>query len=426
MRSDEARALGAVAAEAVSGGAARAEELHRAIARRVFAASGPAALPVRLTHDAICGGVYAAIRTASAAAALLGGAALAAARPADARSVTAGRRGSALLGALNGAFGDAIHERHRVLSPTMAVRRVGNDVALAPGAMRAAFPAASGRLVVLVHGLGQTEHSWQRRDHAHGHEQPASYATLLERDLGLTAVVLRYNSGRHISDNGQELASLLGDFVAAWPVRVASLALVGHSMGGMVIRSALHHSQLGEADWLARVEHVVSLGSPYRGAPLERATNKVTWALGRLPETAPLARLVNLRAAGVKDLRFGALLREDWDGTDPDDLGRDTAGDVHHLSIAQHFCVSATLGATENHVLGRLLGDVLVPPSSAAGSGRSARRAPLAFDDAAHFAGLSHFDLLNHPAVYARLRAWLAPRPQRRLEAGPAPGLLRC
>ncbi|MDQ3629688.1 MAG: hypothetical protein M3417_00115, partial [Actinomycetota bacterium] len=71
----------------------------------------------------------------------------------------------------------------------------------------------------------------------------------------------------------------------------------------------------------------------------------------------------------------------------------------------------SNLGATAAHPLGRLLGDVLVLPSSANGSGPSARRAPLAFDDVAHFPGLSHFDLLNHPAVYARLRAWLAPRP---------------
>lgn len=424
MRSDEVRALGALAGEIAGGGVARVEELHRAIARRAFGASGPGATPARLAHDAVAGGVYATVRGVGSAAGRLGGAAVAATRPPHAPSLAASPRGNALLGAFSGAFGDTLHERHRALSPQMAVRVGGRDVPLGRDALATAFPTAGPQLAVFLHGLCETELAWHRRRYAHSRDLPATYGTLLQRDLGLTPVTLRYNSGRHISDNGEELAVLLGDLVAAWPVPVSSLALLGHSMGAMVIRGALHHGRLGEADWLPRVAHVVSLGAPFLGAPLERATNRATWALSRLPETAPIAKLVNLRAAGVKDLRFGALLREDWDGTDPDALGRDTAGDVHHLTSAQHFCVSSNLGATEDHLLGRLFGDVLVPPSSADGSGRSARRSPLAFDDAAHFAGLSHFDLLNHPAVYARLRAWLAPRPQRRLAAGPAPALL--
>jgi len=412
MRRDEVRAVGAVAGDVVSGGAARVEELHRAIARRAFGAAGPGAIPARVTHDVIAGGVYATVRLVSVVAGRLGGMAVAATRPADASGITASPRGSALLGALNGAFGDTLHLRHNALSSDMAVRVAGRDIDLERDAVAAAFPAAGPRVAVFVHGLGETEHSWNRRAHAHGRELPATYGTLLERDLGLSPVTLRFNSGRHISENGEGLARLLGDLVAAWPVPVASLALVGHSVGGLAIRSALHHGQLGEADWLPRVADVVCLGSPFLGAPLERATNRIAWALAKLPETAPIATLVNLRAAGVKDLRYGALLREDWAGTDPDALGRDTAGDAHHLTSAQHFCVSSSLGATEGHLLGRLLGDVLVPASSATGTGRSARRTPLAFEGTAHFPGLSHFELLNHPTVYAQLRAWLAPLPK--------------
>jgi len=413
VRRDEVRALGAVTGDAVSGGAARVEELHRAIARRAFDASGPGATPVRVAHDVIAGRVYATVRAVSRAAGRLAGAALAATRPANAPGITTNPRGNALVGAINGAFGDTLHLRHHALSPDLAVRVGGRDIDLERDAIAAAFPVAGPRLVVLVHGLGETEHSWNRRAHAHGRELPASYGTLLEEDLGLSPVTLRFNSGRHISENGEELARLLGDLVAAWPVPVESLALVGHSVGGMVIRSALHHGQLGEAGWLARVADVVCLGSPFLGAPLERAAHRVSWALSKVPETAPIAKVANLRAAGVKDLRYGALLREDWDAIDPDALGRDTAGDVHHLTSAQHFCVSSNLGATERHLLGRLLGDVLVPASSATGSGRSARRTPLAFDGTAHLPGLSHFDLLNHPTVYAQMRAWLAPRPHR-------------
>lgn len=415
MRSDEMRALGALTGEAVSGGTSRVQELHQVVARRVFRAIGPAAAPVNVAHDAIAAGVYAAIRGVGGAAGRHGGSVLAATCPPGASSLSAARRPNTLLGALNGAFGDRLHERHPALAPTMSIRWQGRDVALDGQGLAAAFPAAGDRVVVFVHGLGETEHSWHRREHAHGRELPATYGALLERDLGLTPVILRYNSGRHISDNGEALARLLTGVLAAWPVPVSALALVGHSMGGLVIRGALHHGQLGQADWLERVSHVVGLGAPFLGAPLERGAHRATQALARLPETAPLAHLVNTRAAGVKDLRYGALLREDWGGVDPDTCGGDTAGDAHHLASAQHFCASANLGATEDHLLGRLLGDVLVMASSATGSGPSAHRTPLAFDATAHFPGLNHFDLLNHPAVYARLRGWLAPGPSRQL-----------
>ena len=56
--------------------------------------------------------------------------------------------------------------------------------------------------------------------------------------------------------------------------------------------------------------------------------------------------------------------------------------------------------------MGRLLGDLLVLPPSAAGRSRSRR---LAFDAAngLELGGVSHFALLSHPAVYERLRDWL-------------------
>ncbi len=423
MRSDEARALGTIAGDVISGGSARAEEMHRAIARRVFSMTGEQSASLRSAHHAISGGAYAAVRGVGVAAGRTSGAVVGLTRPADAPSLGAGARGSALLGALNGAFGDTIHARHPALSMPLAVRRHGEDVPLEPAALRQTFAAASPRIVVFVHGLGETERSWRRRAAAHGRGRHAGYPTLLEEDLGVSAVVLRYNSGRHISENGEALAELLERLCAAWPVRVREIAVVGHSMGGLVARSACHHGRSREHRWTPLITHLVCLGTPHLGAPLERATNGASWALGKLPETRPLARLLNLRAAGVKDLRFGALLEEHWAGRDPDALWQDSVEHVDELAHATHFCVSSNLGSREDHLLGRLLGDVLVPRESAAGSGH-ARRPPLRFDGVRHFPGLCHFDLLNHPAVYTQLLAWLAPRPQPLLGPGGPTALL--
>ena len=420
MRSEELKAIGALAGDALSGGTQRIEETHRAIAARAFAANGPPARPVQLAHDAIARGVYASVRGLGATLARAGGLVAAQSARADAPPLSASPRGNTLQAALNGAFGDRILERHGALAVPMALRRGGRDIPLFRGTLEDEFPEARPRVVVLLHGLGESERSWNRRGEAHGRGLRASYGTLLEQDLGVTAIRLRYNTGRHISDNGRELAAFLERLVEVWPAGVDELSVVGHSMGGLVFRSAAHHARLDGMGWIDQVRHVVCLGAPHLGAPLERVTNRATWHLAKLPETAPAAKLVNLRSAGVKDLRYGALCEEHWAGLDPDALGEDLVDDVEHLSgSATHFCVSSNLGGTEDHVLGRVFGDILVPMASATGTGPSGRRQPLRFDGARHFPGLSHFDLLNHPAVYAQLRVWLGYPAPKLLAAGP-------
>ncbi len=49
------------------------------------------------------------------------------------------------------------------------------------------------------------------------------------------------NTGLHISDNGRRLAELLDRLDGCWPVPVEEILLVGHSMGGLINRSACHY-----------------------------------------------------------------------------------------------------------------------------------------------------------------------------------------
>ncbi|MCV4600863.1 GPI inositol-deacylase, partial [Escherichia coli] len=83
------------------------------------------------------------------------------------------------------------------------------------------------------HGLMETEHAWRLGGRP-------TYGARLVDDIGATEVQIRYNTGRHISDNGATLARLLSEMVLLWPVPVTRISLVGHSMGGLVIRSACH------------------------------------------------------------------------------------------------------------------------------------------------------------------------------------------
>jgi pimeloyl-ACP methyl ester carboxylesterase len=186
---------------------------------------------------------------------------------------------------------------------------------------------------------------------------------------------------------------------------------VGHSMGGLVARSACCHAAQDHADWVRLVRHSVSLGSPHLGAPLEQVVHVLSAGLAALPETRPFANFLRRRSSGIRDLRQGSLVDEDWRDCDPDALRAAACAEVPLIEGATHCFVSATITRSDRHPLGRLLGDTLVLVPSATGRSRT-RRIPFDEEYGLHVGGATHFALLNHPAVYERLRDWLAPVPQ--------------
>jgi pimeloyl-ACP methyl ester carboxylesterase len=201
---------------------------------------------------------------------------------------------------------------------------------------------------------------------------------------------------------------------------VEELVVVGHSMGGLVARSACHYGENEGRAWTDAVRHVFCLGSPHLGADLEKGANALAWVLARLPETRALASVLNARSAGIKDLRFGSCAEEDWCDCDPDEFLQDRCQEVPFLPDANYYFIAATLS---RGALGTLLGDLLVRVPSASGRGKGAgRRIPFEIDYGHELSGLTHFDLLNHPAVYGQLRDWVTGRRAAALGAcGTAP-----
>jgi hypothetical protein len=250
---------------------------------------------------------------------------------------------------------------------------------------------------------------------------PHDHGAALARTLDATALYLHYNTGLHISSNGQALAAQIEALLAAWPQPDAQLFIVGHSMGALVARSALHYgAQAGHA-WPQRVRGLCCLGAPHHGAPLERGGHWIDLLLESTPYTAPFARLGRVRSAGIQDLRHGSVLDEDWrtrggDHHHPLPLPADiacyaiaatTAGAPPQAPAVQTLAVSMLSGAV--HALARA-GDGLVPVDSALGRHRDPRLA-LAFppDRQAIAWNCGHLDLLSSPAVCAQMRAWFAP-----------------
>lgn len=404
MRSHEVRALGELASEALGGASARIEEMHGGIAERVFDSVGEIAAPVRLIHDGVTRGVYAGLRAALGSAARAGARAISLTRPPEAPALERATAGRVAIGALNGAFGDRLERQHNALAVKMTVRRGGEAVELDPGALRAAFPDATARLVVFLHGLCETEEAWSFWSRGQ-----VPYGPRLRVELGYTPIYIRYNSGLHISDNGRDLAQVLEELTSMWPVPPEEIALIGHSMGGLIARSACH--QGAGRPWVTKVRQVFTLSCPHLGAPLEHATHAASAALTRLPETRSMATALNARSCGIKDLRYGYLLEEDWFGHDPDEFVRRMASDVPFLETAEHYFVSASISRNPDGLAGRLVGDMLVVGSSAWAQADRGKRFTFPIDHYCHVGGVHHFQVLNHPAVYEQLRKWLTGRP---------------
>ncbi len=381
---------------------ARIERAHQVIADRAFAPAGLASAPVRLVHDGVAHGAYLAVRGAGLAVGTAGGQAGFAL---GVGGLPAGCEpgGNLALAVLNAVTGDQLDVGLAPLAIAMAVRANGSDVGLTAEQIAAAFPHATPRLAVFVHGLAETEDSWRRRS-----GQSAPYGRCLQEEFGYTPVYVRYNTGRHISSSGHDLAGLLDGLLTAWPVPVDEILLAGHSMGGLVIRSACHYGWQAGTAWVDHVRHVFYLGSPHLGAPLARAAGLAGWALGLVPETRPFAGLA-AGPASVRDLRHGYLLDDDWTGCDQDCCLRNHRGDVPLLAGANHYAISATVTADPASPVGALIGDLLVQPASAHGRRGPRQHIPFPIQTGRGLGGMHHFDLLNHPDVWQAMRGLLGP-----------------
>ena len=398
MRAEEVKELGKLGAGAFAGPATLARDVHRAAAGRVFGALGLLGAPARVMHDGISRAAYWSVGSGLRAPLAAGAGALARATR-GAMPMADSRGGGLALAALNGAIGDTLEPE---LALELSIRRRGRAVDTDPAGLAEAFPDATPKLALFVHGLCESEDAWRLR-------RP-TYGSRLRDELDYTPVYVRYNSGLRVSDNGRRLAEVLEQLVSGWPCEVDEIALVGHSMGGLLARSACHYGEAAGHEWTARLRHVFCLGTPHMGAPLERAANVAGWTLGRLVETRPFADLVNGRSAGIKDLRYGNCVEKDWCDCDPDEFLNDRCCEVPFLPNATYYFVGATLARDTDSRLGRLVGDLLVQLPSASGEGPR-RRIPFEIDNGLRLGGLTHFDLLSHPAVYDQMRAWLDREP---------------
>jgi len=313
------------------------------------------------------------------------------------------RRREAILAALNGVMGDRLVATDNQFATPMTLHFQGNALSRDdPPPM----PAASRKVLLLIHGLCMNDLQWQTKQDETLHDHGEALATA----LGYTPVYLRYNSGLHTSINGRELSAQLEQLAAHWPVPIEKLTIVAHSMGGLLARSAVHYARQEGLCWPDQLKNIIFLGTPHHGAPLEQAGNWLDGIIGSTPYSAPFTRLVQLRSAGITDLRHGHVLDEDWQDHDRFERKPDSREAVPLPVGVACFTVAATTAARRGLLADRLVGDGLVPLRSALGQHDNAEQY-LAFEKDSQWIvyQTNHMELLSSQAVNSQMIEWLSP-----------------
>ncbi len=315
----------------------------------------------------------------------------------------------AVLAALNGVLGDHLAASSNPLATQMTLRLAGQalDWQAMPAKAR-----VTGKVLLVVHGLCMNDLQWSAQHQADksGPTIAIDHGQSLASALGYTPVYVRYNTGLHTSENGRNLSEQLGLLAAHWPQAITDITVLVHSMGGLVIRSAVHCAQQGHADWLQHLKSIVFLGTPHHGAPLEKAGNWVDIILGSTPYSKPFAKLGQLRSSGITDLRYGQVVQADWQGQDRFRRQPDRRTPVPLPEGVACYTVAATIAAQRSPLAERVVGDGLVPLQSALGQHGDARRS-LLFAKAAQriVYRTNHMQLLSSPQVAQQLVKWLTP-----------------
>ncbi len=349
----------------------------------------------------VTGFVYSNIRAITT---LLGGGLDAALARAAAQAEEAGeeptRSREIMVAVLNGVLGDHLVASNNPLAIPMQLRQNGEVVSADDPGLHEAVRQAGGRVLLMLHGSSCDDLQWKWKGHDHGEA--------LAAELGYVPLYLRYNSGRHISENGAELADLLEAFVAEFP-ELEELTFLAHSMGGLVARSACHYAEQAGHRWRERLRKLVCLATPHHGALLERSGNWVDNILQISPYSAPFARLGKIRSAGVTDLRYGNVVHEDWRGHERFERSSDRRHPVPLPDGVDCYALAATTGEAAGHITDHVVGDGLVQLDSALGRHEDPEF-DLAFPDSHQLVvrGTSHLDVLCEPRVYEAIKGWLA------------------
>ncbi len=299
---------------------------------------------------------------------------------------------SRVAGAIQGVIGDKLPQ-----SMQIEMQFVDDDKGLIdPVVIRQ-------HVCIFVHGSSDTEAGWSAK------APQLNFGQQLLLEFGAAPLYIRYNSGLAVSDNGESFAKLLDTFLGRHK-SVRKVTLIGHSMGGLVIHSAIYHARAQNLAWIKKVQQVFLLGTPHAGAPLAKLAEKGEQILQFIPNPVTLiaASVIGLRSRGLKDLSHGQR-------------GLPAEGKIL-LPKTQYVFIAGGLQKKPKGILNRLMGDGMVRRGSAHAeavptTGRAAAWLKKAIPWLSRAArvhveivpGANHLALRTSPKVYAIIRQYFAP-----------------
>lgn len=307
----------------------------------------------------------------------------------------------AIIAVLNGVIGDHLEKNDNPLQIKMNFRYNAKPIAIDKKNLEKTYANISGKILLMIHGSCMNDLQWTKEQHNHGE--------LLATELNKTPIYLHYNTGLHVSTNGQEFNNLLEELVQQWPVPVEEIIIVAHSMGGLVSRSALYYAENQQKKWVKHLKKIIFIGTPHHGAPMEKAGNIIDVVLENIAYAKPFARLGKIRSAGVTDLRYGNLVDEDWQDFDRFKMNGDKRKSIPIPTKIKCYSLAGIVGKEAKTIKSKLLGDNMVGVKSALGKHKNASKNIFSeMTDTYIVNECNHTDLLSNLKVYNKIKSWIA------------------
>ena len=305
-----------------------------------------------------------------------------------------------MIAVLNGVIGDYLIEKDNPIAIPMQLRYQGDKLTFDANSINNSYSKINGKILILVRGLCMNDIQWTNNDHNHGE--------LLAKELDYIPIYLNYNSGLHISDNGQHFNKILEELSNNWPVQIEEINIIAHSMGGLISRSAFHYGKKENKNWTGHLKKIFFLGSPHHGAPLEQVGSFVDLFLEAMPYVKPFARIGKTRSTGITDLRFGNLVEEDWKDVD---RFKNHPNNRIHIPLPEDvncYAIAANIGNKDGGLKNKIVGDGLVQVDSALGQHKNSNK-KLHFKNSNTLIVYenNHMDLLSNKKVYNKIKMWL-------------------
>jgi hypothetical protein len=265
---------------------------------------------------------------------------------------------------INGLHGDSMDEKGHKALIKMSFRHKSLDINLKDIKEKFKLADNEGKLIIMVHGLMNDETIW----HSNPEDLIQRMGTFLEKQNKANILYIRYNTGRHISQNGRDFSSLIQNLIDTFKNYIKELTIISHSMGGLVTRSAGYYAEKSGHNWLSKLKNVFLIGVPNEGSYLARVAHMAQYFLRKFDPTEndTIAKFFEIRSNGIKDLSFGFLVDEDWQNPNYEREKKVKATKVYPVPNVEYYLVAGTVSTkSEKKKIFTFFGDGLVEKQSA-------------------------------------------------------------